>query len=54
MQHLTSRTWTAEAFAAVLTSYNVGKVKAKTDGKIAQAIAPLTAHLAKGPRRTPG
>lgn len=47
------RTWTAEAYTAVLTAYNVAKMQAKTNGKNEQAIAPLTEHLARGKRRKP-
>lgn len=42
--------WLAEAFVPSLELYGVAKVRAKKDGKLAQAIAPLAEVLAT-PRR---
>jgi hypothetical protein len=46
--------WLAEAYVPSLELYGVAKVRAKKDGKLAQAIAPLAEVFASPRRKRPG
>lgn len=45
--------WGGEAYSEALTPYGVMKAHAENDAEVAEAIDPMTSHLAMGRRRKP-